>query len=447
MNWRAVEGYGYAFLYGSGIAVLGHLLPRTATIPLFILYGACFALYWRLYQLSSTRINWKKLLLLAVILRLVLFASLPSWSEDYARFLWDGHLLRQGLNPYAETPADLLALPGFDIHPLMKELYELMNSPHYHSVYPPSNQLVFVLAASLGSSGILSGVLVIRSVLLLFELFTFYVFFLLLRTLQQPVHKLLLYALNPLVIMEITGNLHFEGMMLTMILASIYFMQKLQVGPAGGYLAGAVAIKLSPLMLFPAFLRSILSEPFWRFMVTAAGVLLVGLGPLWYAWSGFSESLGFYTSTFEFNASIYYLLRQLGYWITGYNTIGILGPLLKVVTLALIVFISLRNKKRDTQSLLETLLLVYWIYFLLNTVVHPWYIIPAIGISVLTEKRAFILWSLLIVLSYQAYQHQPYQESTSFLFLEYGILAMVLWKEKGLKSGVITKRFSEQLRL
>src|SRR5690606_18126252 len=97
-------------------------------------------------------------------------------------------------------------------------------------------------------------------------------------------------------------------------------------------------------------------------------------------------------------------------------------------------------KNKDSRSLLETLLTVYWIYFLLNTVVHPWYIIPAIGISVLTEKRAFIVWSLLMVLSYQAYQHQSYEESTWYLFLEYGLLAWVLWKESSLKSAAKIRR-------
>lgn len=429
MSGKKVEAYVHAFLYVLGIVVLGYFLPRTSTTPLFLIYGGCFILYWRIYRLSSFTFDWKKGLVLALLLRLVLFASTPSWSEDYARFLWDGHMLRQGANPYAETPVEVMEQIGVDANPLMEELYARMNSPHYHSVYPPSNQFVFVLAASLGSGGILSGVLVIRSVLLLFELLTFYVFYLLLRVFRQSVHKLLLYALNPLVIMEITGNLHFEGMLLLLILAGIFFMHKKQWGAAGGYLAGAAAVKLSPLMLLPAFLKGIPGEAFWRFIALVVLILLLGLGPLTYAWSGFTESLNLYSNTFEFNASIYYLLRQVGYWFVGYNTIAVLGPVLKVLTLLLIVFISFRNKNHNMRSFLDTLLSVYWVYFLLNTVVHPWYIIPALGISVLTAKRSFIIWSLLIVLSYQTYQFQPYSESTWLLFLEYGLLALVLWKE------------------
>lgn len=440
MSYGKVEVYLYAFLYLLGIILLGYFLPRTSTIPLFLVYGGCFIIYWRLFRLSPDGFDWKEALVLALLLRLVLLPSTPSWSEDYARFLWDGHLVVKGVNPYSHTPTDAREQLQLPSNSSMEELYALMNSPDYHSVYPPSNQLVFWMAASLSQGEILSGVVVIRIVLLIFEMLAIYFIYVLLRLFQQPARNLVLYALNPLVIMELIGNLHFEGMMLTMILGGIYFVEKKRWAASGAFLAGATAVKLSPLMLFPAFLKRVPGKAIWKFGLAAGLVVLFALGPLFYAWTGFSQSLNLYNNTFEFNASIYYLLRWLGYWINGYNTIGILGPVLKILTLLLIVFVSLRNKNRDTQSLLETLLTVYWIYLLLNTVVHPWYIIPAIGISVLTEKRAFVVWSLLIVLSYQAYQHQPYKESTWYLFLEYGILGWVLWMESNLKSGAIIRR-------
>lgn len=443
MSLAKVEACLYALLYLLGTVILSYFLPRTSTTLLFLVYAGCFVLYWRLYQLSSTGIDWKKILVLALLLRVVLFASTPSWSEDYARFLWDGHLVSKGLNPYTYTPAEMLEQSEWAFDPFMEELYSLMNSPNYHSVYPPSNQLVFGTAAFLSPEGILSGILVIRIVLFVFEMLAFYLIYLLLRLFQQPSHKLLLYALNPLVIMEVIGNLHFEGMMLTMILSGIYFFKKNRFSSSGAALALAVGIKLSPLMLLPAFLKRVPKKASLRFIGVVGLVVLLSLWPLFHAWPGFSQSLNLYSNTFEFNASIYYLLRQLGYWHVGYNTIGILGPLLKVVTLVLILFVSFRNKSKDAQSLLETLLLVYLIYFLLNTVVHPWYIIPALGISVLTEKRGFILWSFLIVLSYHAYQHQPYGESAWYLFLEYGILGWVLWKERIFASNAVIDRSTE----
>src|SRR5690606_2521930 len=124
--------------------------------------SGCFLLYWRLYKIALSAVNWKKFLYLAVILRVLLLFSLPPWSEDYARFLWDGHLVAEGLNPYSHTPTVARQQWQLPSGTAMEKLYTMMNSPDYHSVYPPSNQLVFALAASLGKGELLSGVMIVR---------------------------------------------------------------------------------------------------------------------------------------------------------------------------------------------------------------------------------------------------------------------------------------------
>lgn len=438
MNSKITATFCYSLFFLLGIVFLGYYIPRTSFALSLVVFTGCFLLYWRLYNLADFTINWKYLVVLAVVLRLVLLFSLPQWSEDYVRFLWDGQLVAEGHNPYTLTPTE--ALEQLDLHSaaLMERLFPLLNSPDYHSVYPPTNQLVFVAASLLGEGNILHGVIAIRLFLLAFEMLAFYLIFLLLRLFRQPDKKLLLYALNPLVIMEITGNLHFEGMMLTMILAGIYFLFRKKFAFSGGFLAAAVAVKLSPLLLFPAFLKNLSKKAQRSFLFAGAFVLLVTLGPLVpIALPGFVESLSLYGDTFEFNASVYYLLRQLGYWMVGYNLIEYLGPLLKIMTLLLILRFSFCSKRGDAQSLLETLLLVYWVYFLLNTVVHPWYLIPAIGISVLTPKRAFLLWSFLIMLSYHAYQSQPFAESAWMLVLQYFGVGIALWKDGFHKKNIL----------
>src|SRR5690606_35661662 len=206
--------------------------------------------------------------------------SLPQWSDDYARFLWDGQLVAEGHNPYTLTPTEAKNRLDFQSETFMERLFPVLNSPDYHSVYPPTNQLVFVAASFLSDGDILQGVIVIRLILLVFELLAFYLIFLLLRLFHQPEKKLLLYALNPLVIMEITGNLHFEGMMLVMILAGVYFLYKSKFVHSGGFLAAAVAVKLSPLLLFPAFLNRIPKKARLRYLFAVAFVLLITLGPL-----------------------------------------------------------------------------------------------------------------------------------------------------------------------
>src|SRR5690606_3301542 len=210
--------------------------------------------------------------------------------------------LIEGFNPYTHTPTEALEILNFQDEGVMDHLYPMLNSPDYHSVYPPSNQLVFALAAYLSQGDVLDGVLMIRLILFVFEMLAFYLIFLLLRLLHQPPQKLLLYALNPLVIMEISGNIHFEGMMLTMILAGIYFLEKSRFSVSGGFLAAAVAVKLSPIILLPTFLKRIPYSAVLGFFFAGLLVLLITMGPIiGSSLPGFGKSLSLYGNTFEFN--------------------------------------------------------------------------------------------------------------------------------------------------
>src|SRR5690606_13256732 len=133
-------------------------------------------------------------------------------------------------------------------------------------------------------------------------------------------------------------------------------------------------------------------------------------------------------SSFEFNASVYYLLREMGYWTHGYNLIGVWGPVLKWLTLLMIAWVAWKTGKGSAVTWIEKLLLVYWFFFMFSTVVHPWYILPAVAISAFTQKRAFLVWSFLVFLSYHAYQREDYSESFWILGVEYlGVLLALGW--------------------
>src|SRR5690606_10646057 len=85
----------------------------------------------------------RSILGLSIAFRFVLLAAVPSLSDDFYRYLWDGQLLLKGINPFAFTPTEAIEKG------LMEKsvLYEYMNSPHYYSVYPPTSQGVFTLSA------------------------------------------------------------------------------------------------------------------------------------------------------------------------------------------------------------------------------------------------------------------------------------------------------------
>lgn len=427
---RRAGFYLLLFLFVCGTAALGYLVPRTAFLPALLIFSALFLIYWALYQLTGAQLSLKRILFLALIVRLVLLIAVPPWSEDYIRFVWDGQLLLQGHNPYTLTPGEFMAMAPPASSEFLQQLYSGMNSPDYHSVYTPVNQLALWLAAWLADENLTRAVVVIRLILIVFEMLTLILMYRMLELLRMPPKRILLYGLNPLVIMEVTGNLHFEGMMLTFILAAMLFLLRNATAASGAFLGAAVAVKLNPLMLVPVFLKKLPKSAWGIFIITCTFVISVGLAPLLWgnALEGYLESLGLYASSFEFNASVYYLLREMGYWTHGYNLIGVWGPVLKWLTLLMIAWVAWKTGKGSAVTWIEKLLLVYWFFFMFSTVVHPWYILPAVAISAFTQKRAFLVWSFLIFLSYHAYQKEDYSESFWILGVEYlGVLLALGW--------------------
>jgi hypothetical protein len=413
--------------------MLGYFIPRENFYGSLLAFTGLFILYTVIYNFADFSKNFWHFLWLAVILRLMLLFSLPTWSDDYVRFIWDGQLLLEGHNPYAHTPTEALGQLDLKSRDFMDQLYPGLNSPEYHSVYPPSNQVIFGLAVFLTGGNLLFAVMILRLILIAFELMSIYLIYKLLLLWNKPRKKVLLYAINPLVIMEISGNLHFEGLMLALMLGSLYFLSKKRHIVSGALMGAAVGVKLSPLILVPAFIKFLFHKNLVPYILGGASLVLLGLFPLLVeeSFSGFRESLSLYGERFEFNASLYYLLREVGYWTNGYNMIGFFNPILKGLTVAGILWISLKVNKGQTDSLIHILLLVYWVYFLLNTVVHPWYILPALALSLFTEKKAFLVWSFLIFLSYHAYQTEEYKELAWILGLEYVGLFMALWWDYG----------------
>jgi hypothetical protein len=226
------------------------------------------------------------------------------------------------------------------------------------------------------------------------------------------------------VIMEITGNLHFEGLVLLLLLGSILALIKQKDGLSGGFWGLSVGMKLLPLMLIPTFFSFPKTRKSIAFWIGSALALVLSFAWLLFddSWIYFHQSLKLYQGKFEFNASIYYLLREVGFWIKGYNVIGELTPILSGITLAGILYFSWKRKSENLLKLVDLWVLIYMFYLLLQPVVHPWYLIPGFGLSLFTDKKAFLIWTFAVIFSYQAYGDVNYHESPIFLSIEYSLL-------------------------
>ena len=406
---------------------------RTDHLQLFslvgLLFGCLAVTYYYAKHITSLRFWFNT----AVILRCIFLFSTPTLSDDYYRFAWDGHVVVEGYNPYQFTP--IRSPQKLTMEMSQFELLSKMNSLDYYSVYPPVLQAIFAATSYASGDNLLENVMLLKLFILIFECISLYLLFQLLNYLKQPPERWLLYALNPLIIIELIGNVHFEAVMITGLLATFYFLTLQRNHIAAVCFTLAIGAKLLPLIILPL----IWVKLGWKKGFIFATIVGLGIIVMFLPFISMemihhmSKSLNLYFQTFEFNASLYYIFRWLGFQWSGYNMIATIGIINAVLTLGLILWVSFR-KKENWQQTLQQVMMIMGIYLLFSSIVHPWYIASLLLFSVFTQYRFTIVWSAVAFLSYYTYQEETYTENMALVAVEYllvaGFLIYEIWRLK-----------------
>lgn len=410
--------------------LLGYTLDRHETLPLFVTYYALFLLYAGIIIKHSSfgEHECRYWLAFAITFRVVLLFALPALSDDFYRFIWDGRLLAAGYHPFAEVPAFYMSSPG-QIPGIDAELYNQLNAKDRYTVYPPLAQLIFWLAAKISPQSVYGSMLVMRLITFAFEMATLWLLPKVLREFRLPSTTTLVYALNPLVILELTGNLHHEGIMLFFLLLAVFFLRQKKTTFSAIAYALAVCTKLIPLLFLPLFVRHLGWKKALRYWTLTIGFTLLFFLPLMKPEIiyGMATSIGYYFQRFEFNASLYYLIRAAGYALAGFNIIHYAGPFMAAAATTMILYVAFRKGVSsptgtiDT-SLFEEMLICLTIYFLSVAILHPWYIITLFGISLFTRYRFPLVWTAMIFLTYAGYAETGFSEKLSLVALEYFVV-------------------------
>ncbi len=423
---------------------MGYHLERedfsTLILGVLLLFGCAAILTY------NPKLSFWKLVWIGLGFRLLLLLVLPNLSQDFYRFIWDGRVILAGLNPYDYTVFEVLTeqyVSRFQEPVRIIEAEVLfagmgdLNASHY-SNYPPLNQGFFALSAWLGGSSILGTVVAMRLLLILADLGILWVGKKILEHLRLDSRRIFWYFLNPFIILELTGNLHFEGSMLFFLLAGILLLIKKHHVLAACLVGMSISVKLIPLMLLPLFFRYFipkktfqggfrnLFEFYGLALILAAGSFLAFLSLDFM--DNFSQSIGLWFQTFEFNASVYYIIRYIGYQTVGWNIIADVGKILPLVIIGVLVIMGLFRRIRSAKDLMTGLLLAVSFYFLLSTTVHPWYVATPLVLSIFTRYRFALVWSLMVFFSYSAYGYEGFNENLYLVALEYiVVLAVFIW--------------------
>jgi hypothetical protein len=378
---------------------------------------------------------------LTVLFRLIFLFAIPNLSQDFYRFIWDGRMILEGLNPYLHLPQTFINQGASPI-PEASSLYNgmgEMNGSHYTN-YPPINQLSFLIAAIIANKSIFGSVIVLRIIIILADIGILYFGKKILEKENLPIKNIFWYVLNPFIIIEMTGNLHFEPLMLFFLIWSLYKLQHQKWLWASLLLACSISVKLIPLLFLPLFFQWFVKKNkdifsgfknlITFYLIIFATIILLFL-PFYSTEfiKNYSDSVGLWFKNFEFNASFYYLFREIGYQFRGWNEIAVIGKIMPILTILFLGILTFFKKNTSFKQLITSMLFGLTFYYFTTTTMHPWYLGTLIILSVFTKYRFPIIWSIVIILSYQAYANTPWKENLWFVGIEYFIVfSFLIWE-------------------
>ena len=411
-------------LFCVSIVYIAFFVERYEHFQLFSAFTISFLAYILICSTSS--ISQLKLYLgIGIIIRFILIFSMPSLSDDIYRFIWDGRAMLNGIHPFSLTPEQIIT-SGQTFHGLDTQLYNKLNSPHYFSIYPIVNQFVFYTSSWLASDNIYLNTILIKLFLFACEMLSLWAGIRLLKYKQLPTTRILWYALNPLIILEICGNAHFEGAMIAFLALSLYFIFRQNTMYSAMSFALSVASKMLTAMFLPMISLHYIKKKKWKWIAFTIIFLLLTSIPILLNFN-ILNSLDLYFRKFEFNASFYYLFRWIGFQIIGYNLIHYIGPIMASLSIGIILVISILKNKQS--QWFQSMFWIFIVYLLMSTTVHPWYLSMLLFLGIFNNYRFPYLWSFLIFFSYTNYQYQAFHENLFVVCLEYIAVLIAIFLE------------------
>ena len=270
-------GLAAAPLYGCVALLAEGFRPEADTQPplltILILLGVACGIYLLALRLVARdpAASLSTVLFFSLAYRLILLPSWPIQEIDFYRYLWDGKVTLNGSNPYRYSPTQIEEAEFREAAPAdLTELRRLANETesvrtifenvHYRDIptaYPPVSQAVFALSIWLTprDGSVWLHVMILKSVLLLFDLGTLLVVVGLLRTLGLPLGWGLAYGWCPLALKEFANTGHLDTIAVFFTTLAIYLLVSKDGLPraalALGVLALGVLAKSYPIILLP----------------------------------------------------------------------------------------------------------------------------------------------------------------------------------------------------
>lgn len=396
------------------VAVVFLILTQTAFLfiqqditnytVLFITTSVIYLIF--IFSLLQSDVSIKKLysLLFLFFLLKILFINIePIGSDDYYRYLWDGKVQLNGINPYQFAPNDS------SLNHLHSDLLpEKVSYPTIKTIYFPFSQWIFSLSYKLTGENAIG-----LKIFYLFSELTIIVSLLfLLKKFSINQKHILIYAALPLITFQFFIDAHIDivGVSLLILSVTLYFYNRKFLSYI--LLGLSVSVKPTGFLMIPFLFKyevglkdkvKSLLVPVLVFIITFIPYIFTAT-PL--------DTLINYSVNWTFNGMIYNILNI---FISDNHTIRIICG-----TFFFFVYVYLFFSKLE---LINKIYLSLFLLMIFSPVVHPWYLIWFTVLLPVVRSYSGIYFVSAINLTFitvVTYQTEGiWRESSYILLVEY----------------------------
>ncbi len=359
---------------------------------MFLLSLAIFAEGHNLDFEKEHRTLFFVIVVLALAVRIIVLVGAEDkfyLSDDIYRYVWDGKVSAEGINPYKYAPLDqeLEDLRDSSIHPHI-------NFPHMRTIYPPVAQDFFLAAYKIGGGNIIA----FKLMFALFEVLTFFLLLKWLFIIGVKRSNLLLYLFSPLILVEFYISAHLDILGIPFLIAALISMEREKPLISGLLMACASLVKFYGLFFVPfmffhfkkwsrlAFLSGFIVFGAFLYLPYIVGIEFEVLG-----------SLPAYLMEWHYYASVYDVLLNFFETETArYIIWGAFGALF-----IFLLFIRM--------NVYQKMFAVFGGYVVLTPALFPWYLVWIYPFILRNLSPAFwyLTGSILLAYNFMISVHDP----------------------------------------
>lgn len=385
-----------------------YVSPESADeVLLFIAVNAiAFGLYAYLVftskeadTISSKQAVWL-IIGFAVLFRVTLVFHPPVGSDDIYRYVWDGKVAAEGINPFRYAPVDSI-LGG--LH--SEEISSKINFPEMRTIYPPLAQVLFYVSNVMFGDSLFG----LKLFLILFDVLSILMLY---RFFDESPRGVLLYAWSPIPVMYFALDGHIDALGIPFLLLCLAAVKRNRLIAGVLTLGLAGLAKLYPLFIVPFFLKIANG---WKELLLAFTPIIMLIVGCWFYWEetgGLLESFRVFSATFEFNGSIFHIADAL---VSTNEKAHLASAILFVVWIGCVFFVE--------RGFNEKVFLSFLGFVIFAPVVQPWYLSwLAVLVVVRWSTAVFWLLGLSNISNFVVYQYRltgVWEDNVILLVLEY----------------------------